>query len=381
MSQTADPITLKTAAKPSRKRPPPGAIAIERHPSPAPVPAAETLRFGQTFTDHMFLADYRAQTWQSPRVVPFAPLAFSPAAAGLHYGQCLFEGCKAFRGVDGKLRLFRLDRHIARMARGAARLCMPAPDARLMQEAVTTMVTVDQRFVPDAAGTALYLRPTLIATEAFLGVRPAAEYAFFIIASPVTSYFGSDTGPLRLKIEETFTRAAPGGLGAIKAAANYAASLQAAEVARAEGFHQVLWTDALEHSAIEEAGTMNVFVQIGDEICTPPLRGTILAGVTRASVIELLTRDGRRVRERAVTAAELLEARRTGRLREMFGTGTGAGIAPIGELHWQGERIVVGDGGEGPVARRLMPRLREIQTGAAPDPGGWMTEVAVGLPG
>ncbi|HEY0714664.1 MAG TPA: aminotransferase class IV, partial [Polyangia bacterium] len=232
------------------------------------------------------------------------------------------------------------------------------------------------RFVPDKPGTALYLRPTLIATEAFLGVRPAAEYLFFVIASPVASYFGDDTGPLRLKIEETFTRAAPGGLGAIKAAANYAASLRAAEVARAEGFHQVLWTDAIEHSAIEEAGTMNVFVQIGDEISTPPLRGTILAGVTRESVMALLAREGRRVRERVVTATELLEARRTGRLREMFGTGTGAGIAAIGELQWRDERIVVGDGGEGPIARRLMPMLREIQTGLAPDPDGWMTEVA-----
>jgi branched-chain amino acid aminotransferase len=180
---------------------------------------------------------------------------------------------------------------------------------------------------------------------------------------------------LRLKIEERYTRAAPGGLGAIKAGANYAASLRAAEEARAEGFAQVLWTDALAHSAIEEAGTMNVFVHIGDEVLTPPLRGTILAGVTRESVITLLTRWGHKVRERAVTADELLEARRTGRLREMFGTGTGAGVAAIGELGWRGERIVVGDGGEGHLARRLQPTLREIQTGLVPDDDGWMTEV------
>jgi branched-chain amino acid aminotransferase len=213
----------------------------------------------------------------------------------------------------------------------------------------------------------------LLATEAFLGVRPAREYLFFIIASPVAAYFGAADGPLRLKIEESHVRAAPGGLGAIKAAANYAASLKAAEEAKAEGFAQVLWTDAHDHSAIEEAGTMNVFVHIGDEVITPPLRGTILAGVTRESAMTLLDRWGHKVRERIVTADEILEARRTGRLREMFGTGTGVGVAPIGELSWRGERIVVGDGGEGPLARRLLPTLREIQTGMVPDVDGWTT--------
>ena len=355
-------------------------IRIEHSRTPGPVPAPDGLRFGRVFTDHMFLAEHNGRRWQDPRIVPFAPLTFNPAAAGLHYGQNLFEGCKAYRGVDGKLRLFRLDRHVARLARSAARLCMPAPDAGLMHKAISALVAIDQRFVPDAPGTALYLRPTLIATEAFLGVRPATQYLFFIIASPVASYFGPEAGPLRLKIEETYVRAAAGGLGAVKAAANYVASLRASEDAKLEGFHQVLWTDAATHGAIEEAGTMNVFVRIGDEISTPPLRGTILAGVTRESVISLLAREGHRVRERAVTTDELLEARRTGRLREMFGTGTGAGIAPIGELSWRGQRMVVGDGGEGALARRLMPMLREIQTGLAPDPGGWLTEVPVSPP-
>jgi branched-chain amino acid aminotransferase len=348
-------------------------VRIEPAPTLRPLPSGE-LRFGQVFTDHMFRAEHSGRGFEDPRVIPFAPLALDPAAAGLHYGQTIFEGCKAFRGVDGKLRLFRLDRHTQRFARSAARLCMPAPDAALFREAVLALVRTDQRWVPEAPGTALYLRPTLIATEPFLGVRPARQYLFYVIASPVSAYY-AEAGPLRLKIEERYTRAAPGGLGAIKAGANYAASLRAAEEARAEGFAQVLWTDALAHSAIEEAGTMNVFVHIGDEVLTPPLRGTILAGVTRESVITLLTRWGHKVRERAVTADELLEARRTGRLREMFGTGTGAGIAAIGELGWRGERIVVGDGGEGHLARRLQPTLREIQTGLCPDDDGWMTEV------
>jgi branched-chain amino acid aminotransferase len=351
------------------------AIRIESATQLGTVPSDGELRFGQVFTDHMFAAEHRGGRWQDARIVPFAPLSLSPAAAGLHYGQTMFEGCKAVRGVDGKLRLFRIDRHIARMAKGAARLCMPAPDAKLMQAALATLVRLEERWIPAAPGTSLYLRPTLIATEAFLGVRAAREYLFFIIASPVAAYFGGGDGPLRLKIEERYVRAAQGGLGAIKAAANYAASLKAAEEARAQGFAQVVWTDAHDHSAIEEAGTMNVFVHIGEEVITPPLRGTILAGVTRESAITLLERWGHKVRERTVTADEILEARRTGRLREMFGTGTGVGIASIGELSWRGERIVVGDGGEGPLARRLLPTLREIQTGVVPDEDGWMTEV------
>jgi branched-chain amino acid aminotransferase len=361
------------ARAPGKTRP---RIAIERTSSPRALPASEGLRFGQLFTDHMFQVDHAEGTWQRPRIVPFAPLTLSPAASGLHYGQAMFDGLKAFRGVDGKIRLYRLDRHCRRLASGAARLCMPAPAVDLMREALLTLVGVERGWVPPAPGTALYLRPTLLATEPFLGVRPATEYLFFVIASPVAAYFGASGGPLRLAVEETLVRAAPGGLGAVKAAANYAASLRAAEDARARGYDQVLWTDAHEHSALEEAGTMNVFVQIGEEIATPALDGTILAGVTRDSVIALLRSWGLPVRQGRITMEQILEARRTGRLREMWGCGTAAGVAAIGELGWRGERIVVGDGGEGPLARRLGSALLDIQTGAAPDPDGWMTELS-----
>lgn len=351
------------------------AIVIEPTTRPQPLPDPASLRFGQVFTDHMFLCEHRGRGWHHARVVAKAPLALDPAAAGLHYGQAMFEGLKAVRGIDGKLRLFRVDRHIQRMIRGTGRLCMPAPDARLLRRGIEALVRLDERFVPARPGTALYLRPAMIATEAFLGVRPAEQYLLFVIASPIAAYFGTDTRPLRLRIEERHVRAAPGGLGAVKAAANYAASLRAAEEARAAGFAQVLWTDAGRHQAIEEAGTMNVFVHIGDEIVTPPLRGTILAGVTREAVMSLLARAGRPVTERVITADELLEARRCGRLHEMFGTGTAAGVVSIGELGWRGETIVVGDGGEGALARHLSPRLRDVQTGAAEDLEGWMTEV------
>jgi branched-chain amino acid aminotransferase len=350
------------------------AIAIERATRPRSLPAPDQLRFGQVFSDHMFQVEYAKSRWQNPRIVPFGPLALSPAASGLHYGQAMFEGLKAFRGVDGKVRIFRLDRHCRRLGSGAARLCMPPPPPELLEQALCALVDLDRDWVPPAAGTALYLRPTFIATEPFLGVRPATEYLLYVIASPGAAYFGAG-GPLRLKVEEKLVRAAPGGLGAVKAAGNYAASLLAAEQARADGFDQVLWTDAGAHSAIEEAGMMNVFAHLDDEIATPPLDGTILSGVTRDAVIALLRRWGHRVRQRRITMEQILEARRTGRLHEMWGCGTGAGIAPIGELGWSKERIVVGDGGEGPLARRLGSTLRDIQTGAAPDPENWMTEV------
>ncbi len=351
------------------------AIPVQRTAHPRPRPATdEPLPFGQVFTDHMFLLDHVAgRGWRTPRIVPFAPLSFSPAASGLHYGQSMFEGMKAVRGVDGQIRIFRLDRHCRRLAKSAERLCMPAPPATLLREALMALVDVERDWVPDGRGTALYLRPTLIATEPFLGVRPAEEYLFFVIASPVGAYFGS--GTLRLLVEEEYTRAAPGGLGGVKAAANYAASLRAAEVARKKGWAQVLWTDAVHHNAIQEAGTMNVFVALDDEVATPPLDGTILGGVTRDAVITLLRRAGHRVRERRITMDEILEARRTGRLREMFGTGTGAGVASIGELGWREQRIVVGDSGAGPIARRLSTVLADIQSGAAEDTDGWMTVV------
>jgi branched-chain amino acid aminotransferase len=367
----------------SQSHPSSAPAAPEPSPHPARVkpalPAPGNLKFGTVFTDQMMVATYDSgRGWQPAQLVPFGPLALSPAAAGLHYGQAMFEGLKAFRGVDGQVRIFRLDRHCRRMARGAARLCMPALDPAVMARAIVEYVRDQRHWVPQAPGTALYLRPTLFASEPFLGVRPAEQYLFFIIGSPVAGYFGDGGGtprPLRLRVEEKMVRAAPGGLGAVKAAGNYAASLKAAHDARQAGYDQVLWTDAHSHLAIEEAGTMNVFAHLGEEIVTPPLDGTLLAGITRESVITLLRDLDLPVKERRITMDQLLEARRTGQLHEMWGTGTGASVVAIGELGWRDERIVVGDGGEGPLARRLLPRLQEIQTGATPDHHHWMTIV------
>jgi len=240
------------------------------------------LVFGRTFTDHMAVIDWESERgWFNPRVVPYGPFSLDPAAAVFHYGQEMFDGLKAFRGADGKIRFFRLDRHCRRMHDGGERLCIPAIDEALMREAILSLVRTDADWVPSSSGTSLYIRPTIIATEPFLGVRPAKEFVFFVIASPVGGYGEKVFTPARILVEDKYVRAATGGLGGVKAGANYIASLRAAEDAKARGYAQVLWTDAVEHTYLEEVGTMNLVVRIGDEFVTPPLGGSILGGVTR----------------------------------------------------------------------------------------------------
>lgn len=349
---------------------------ITRTSTSRPRPADSALKFGTVFADHMLILDYKEATgWNNGRIVPYAPLAMDPAAAGIHYAQSLFDGLKAFRGEDGKIRIFRLPRHCARLAEGAKRLSMPDIDPELVAEAIKAVVSADQDWIPSAPGTALYIRPTLFASEAFLGVRPAKEYHFFIINSPVGAYYAEGFGPVSIRIEDRYVRAAPGGLGAVKAAANYVASLMAAEEAKAAGFAQVLWTDAIEHSALEEVGTMNLFVRIGDEVVTPALTGTILSGVTRASVVDLLRGWGMTINERRITVEELLTAQRKGHLVEVFGTGTGAVISPVGELGWKDQRFSVGNGKPGELSQRLFKAITDIQYGKAEDKYGWITEL------
>lgn len=341
-----------------------------------PRPKDTELVFGRVFTDHMALIDYEdGRGWLDPRIVPYGPLSLDPAAAVLHYGQELFDGMKAFRGADNRIRLFRADRHCRRMSEGAARLCMPAIDVELMHEATLALLRADREWVPGAPGTALYIRPTLIANEPFLGVRPSSKYLFFIIASPVGAYSGAAFTPIKIWVEDQYVRAAPGGLGAVKAGANYIASLLAAEEAKKRGYAQVLWTDAVEHRYLEEVGTMNMVVRIGNEFITPPLDGTILGGITRDSVLTLLREWGLLVNERALGMEELIAAHRKGDLKEVFGCGTAAVITPVGELGWKGDRIIINDGKAGESAQRLFEAITDIQYGRAPDTHGWITFV------
>lgn len=344
--------------------------------SPKPRPADGELGFGKHFTDHMFVMEWtKDRGWHNGRVEPYGPLSFDPAAACLHYGQAMFEGLKAFRGKDGKVRLFRVDRHCKRMASGAPRLCMPPVDPEVMKQALIDVVYADRDWVPSSPGTALYIRPTMVASEAFLGVRPAERYTFFIILSPVGAYYAEGMKPVKIWVEKSFVRAAPGGLGSVKAGANYAASLLAAENARKAGYAQVLWLDATEHRYLEEVGTMNLVLKMGGELVTPPLGGTILGGVTRDCVLTLAKSWGMKVSERPVTADEVVAAHGNGTLEEVFGCGTAAVISPVGELAFGDVRLLINDGAIGPTAKRLYDEITGIQYGTRPDTEGWLTLV------
>lgn len=360
------------AGYPARMSPPPFALHLAAKRSQRP-PDGE-LVFGRSFTDHMAIVDYDAERgWFDPRIVPYGPLALDPAAAVLHYAQTMFDGMKAFRGDDGKIRFFRIDRHCRRLHDGATRLCIPPVDEALARAAIVALVSADRDWVPSTAGTSLYIRPTVIASEPFLGVRPANRYTFFVIASPVGAYAGEAFSPARILVEDKYVRSAVGGLGGVKAGANYIASLRAAEDAKARGYAQVLWTDAQEHTYLEEVGTMNLVVRIGDEFVTPPLVGSILDGVTRDSVITLLREWEFQVSERPLGMEEIVSAHRDGSLREIFGCGTAAVITPVSALGWKGEDLVVNGGEPGQVSRRLFDAISAIQYGRAPDPHGWTT--------
>jgi branched-chain amino acid aminotransferase len=351
-------------------------IRIIRTASKKAKPKASELGFGSVFTDHMFVMNFQEEKgWYDPRVEPYGPFSLDPATAVLHYGQGLFEGLKAFRGRDGKIRLFRPDKHVDRLNLTAERMCIPALDPEMVLESWTSVVDVDREWVPSSVGTSLYIRPTIIASEPFLGVRPAKEYLYFVILSPVGAYYPEGINPVKIKVIDNYVRAVVGGLGQAKTSANYAASLYAAEEAKHEGFTQVLWLDGVHRQYIEEVGTMNIMLKIGDEVITPPLAGTILAGVTRDSALTLMRQWGLKVSERPVTINEVREAAHRGTLQEVWGTGTAAVISPVGELAYKDERIVINGGKIGTLTQRLYDAIVGIQYGTAPDALGWTVEV------
>jgi len=357
----------------------PLSIRTTKTTAPKQRPADAELGFGKFFADHILLVDFDAEAggWQNARVEPYHAISLDPAAGVLHYGQAMFEGLKAFRQDDGSIGLFRAEAHARRMTHGAERLCMPSLEPADFVAGIKAYVAAEEPWVPSSQGTALYLRPTLIATEPFLGVRPSNRYLFFVISSPVGSYYGGDSlRPVRIWVEKDCVRAARGGIGATKAGANYVASLMAAVKAKKAGFDQVLWLDASTHSFVEEVGTMNLFVVIGDTLVTPQLSDSILAGVTRDSILVLAKDWGLKMEERAIGVAELFEARKNGRLREVFGSGTAAVVSPVTELAFGDDRLLMGDGRPGEIASRLYEEITGIQRGARPDKHGWLTSVS-----
>lgn len=342
---------------------------------PSASPTSPPLGFGRVFADTMLFGRYKeGKGWHELGCVPRHALSLDPAAAVLHYGQALFEGLKAFHGHDGKVRVFRLDAHLARMQGGTNRLAMPGLDIPRMRESILELLARTKASIPRGKGEALYLRPLIIADEGFLGVRPAKEYIFLVLLSPVGDYYEGGMRPLRIWVEKEHVRAAPGGLGAVKTAANYAASLSAAHRAKENGYDQVLWLDAIERRYLEEVGTMNLFLRINDEVITPPLDGgTILSGITRASSLTLLREWGVHVTERRISIEEVAEHAKKGALKEVFGTGTAAVVAPVGELMWGKERIEVGT--ESTICDRLRTAITGMQYGTAEDTHNWLTVV------
>ena len=340
-------------------------------------PKDSELGFGQLFTDHMFLADFEEEKgWYDPRIEPYGPIPLDPAAAVLHYAQAIFDGLKAFRGVDGKIRLFRPHQHVERMNGSARRLCIPPLDPALALDSIVRLVGVDREWVPRTIGTSLYVRPVIFASEAFLGVRPARSYVYYVILSPVGAYYPEGMAPVKILVVDKYVRAVEGGVGAAKTGGNYAASLLASDEAKHLGYTQVLWLDGVHRKYLDEVGTMNIMVKIDDEVVTPPLgSNTILPGVTRDSVLTLLRDWGCRVSERQVSIDEVAEAHRRGALAEVWGTGTAAVISPVGELAYKGETMVINEGRIGPLTQRLYDAIVGIQYGQGPDPYGWTLEV------
>ncbi|MFN7824152.1 MAG: branched-chain amino acid aminotransferase [Pseudobdellovibrionaceae bacterium] len=349
-------------------------IRITRTTSPKPLPPADQLGFGQYFTDHLFFADFAGGKWNEGQIIPYQDFHLDPAASVLHYGQALFEGMKAFKHPGGEMFLFRPQFNAERMRKGAERLSMEAPSNNLFIEGIRELLKADARWMPDGVGKSIYIRPTLIGTEGFLGVRPSNHFRFFVILSPVGQYYSGTSKAVKIFIEEEDLRAAPGGLGNTKAAANYAASLRAALKAKHKGYAQVLWLDA-SRKFVEEVGTMNIFFRVGDEVWTPRLSGSILEGGTRACVIQLLKSYGTTVVEKDVALADLNQAYSQGLLKEAFGTGTAAVITPIEEISSPKLKWSFSDFSDSSLSQKLYQDISSIQHGLSSDRFSWLVKV------
>lgn len=328
----------------------------------------DDLEFGKYFTDHMLICDYADGEWREPQIIPFGDLQLSPVALALHYGQTIFEGMKAFRMEDGAVNIFRPYKHHERLSLSAERLCMPVIPQEIFIEGLRRLVELDKAWVPAEVGSALYIRPFMIATEARLRVKVSNAYRFVVVASPVGSYFQQ---PVRVKVERDFVRASRGGTGYAKCGGNYGASMYPTQRAREEGYDQVLWTDGRENRFIEESGAMNVFFVLDGTLVTPPLSDSILDGVTRDSLLKLAIRDGIPVAERRVDAEELKAAFAGGRISEAFGSGTAAVISPIGVIGIDGKDHALPAAGEAGVGTRLKAALENIRYGRAADTENW----------
>lgn len=351
-------------------------IKIEKTTTPKQKPDADNLGFGHHFTDHMFVMDYtEGKGWHDPRIVPYAPIPFEPSTLVFHYGQAIFEGLKAYKTEQNKILLFRPEKNMERMNISCEGLCIPKIDTELAIQAVKELVNIDKDWIPSAFGTSLYIRPFIIATDPYLGIKASSMYKFIIILSPVGMYYKEGINPVSIYTETKYVRAVAGGIGYAKTSANYAASLKAQVEAKEKGYTQVLWLDGVERKYVEEVGTMNIFFRFKNEVATPALNGSILAGITRASTIELLESWGEKVTERLISIQEIYDEYSKGNLLEAFGTGTAAVISPVGELNWNNKKIILNNGKTGELSKRIYDTITGIQKGALEDTFGWTVEI------
>ena len=334
------------------------------------------LGFGSIFTDYMFCMNYdEGQGWHDPRVEPVHEISLHPSAMVFHYGQEIFEGLKAYRRADGGINLFRPTANFERMNKSAERLSIPHFDVDVVLEGLLKLVEIEKDWVPHTPGTSLYIRPTIIATEPQLGVHASKSYLFYIILSPSGSYYAQGLEPVGIYVEDKYVRAVRGGVGFTKTGGNYAASIKAGEIAHERGYAQVLWLDGVEQKYVEEVGSMNMMFKIGGKVITPMLNGSILAGITRDSILKLAAKMGIPTEERRLAIAEVFEAADNGTLEEAFGTGTAAVVSPVGELMWGDRKIIISDGKIGELTQKLYDTLTGIQYGRIPDEMGWIVKV------
>ena len=352
-------------------------IRIERTTAPKEKPGQDNpLVFGTIFTDHMFVMDYDEENgWHDPRVIPYQPLVLEPSCMVFHYGQEMFEGLKAYKADDGRILLFRPDKNIERANRSNRRLCIPEIPEDIFLEALKTVIKVDADWIPTRPGTALYIRPFVIATDPFLGVRPSHTYKFIIILSPVGAYYESGLDPVKIWIEDEYVRAVKGGIGEAKTGGNYVASLASQVKAHDEGYAQVLWLDGVHRKYIEEVGAMNIFFKINGTVVTPALNGSILPGVTRDSAIQLCKMWGIPVEERQISVDEVIKTAESGEMEECFGTGTAAVVSPVGELRFENEKMPISNNHIGELTQRIYDTITGIQLGRIEGPEGWSVEV------
>jgi len=330
------------------------------------------VKFGSVFSDHMFVADFIDGKWQQPRIMPYGPISIEPGAKVFHYGQAVFEGMKAFKDKDGHIFLFRPDKNFHRMNKSAWRLGMPEIPEEYFMGGIQKLVELDKDWIPDGDEASLYIRPVYIAIDSQIAATPSRNYRFMIITSPARKYFSGDE--VKVKFEQKYSRACPGGVGFAKAAGNYAAQFMPTAKANAEGYKQLIWTDSTTHEIVEESGAMNIFFRIGDEVVTPQLTDTILPGVTRDSLLTLGKDHGLNIGERKITVDELVDAAEKGELKEMFGAGTAVTVLPIQgfgheDHYYELPKL------DNPIAGILKQMLLDIQYNRAPDPYGWRVQV------